>query len=209
MRKPRRVGIKCGIGCGFISGALLAQRLRKSRLGRCDRNAAGMSGHRRCGRIITDQCQLCRFLGAWPARNPPFVRDHGGNQMLITGRFIPPSNFKQRGVHIPLHSVPERVRRQRQPLFRTNRAIDTHYRDYRQRIGNIASHDADSIDVLQSFLDAWRIRRTEFLSKSMEGSVCAPRVCCDDAPSQSKWSLDVPPTMRPECARHESKPTHK
>src|ERR1035437_2950185 len=43
----------------------------------------------------------------------------------------------------------------------------------------------------------------------MECNVCAPRVCCDDAPSQSKWSLDVAPTIRPECARHESKPTHK
>jgi len=86
-----------------------------------------------------------------------FVRDHGGNQILIHGRLIPPANFKQRGFHIPLHSVPEKVCQQKQPLFRTDRVIDIDFRTVEitgQWIGNIPSHDADSAYVLQMFLDA-------------------------------------------------------
>ena len=45
------------------------------------------------------------------------VCDQGGDQMLNHGRFISPANFKQRGVHVPLHRVPEKVRQQKQPLF--------------------------------------------------------------------------------------------
>lgn len=85
-----------------------------------------------------------------------FVRHHGGNQILVHGWLIPPANFKPRGFHIPLDSVPEKVRHQKQPLFRTDREIDSDFRTVEitgQWIGNIPSHDADSVDALQMLLD--------------------------------------------------------
>ena len=97
------------------------------------------------------------ILKAMESRRFPVVCDQGGNQCSFTGGFIPPAYFKQRGVQIPLHSVPEKVRKLKQPLFRTDRGIDVDFRSVEitgQRIGNVACHDADSIDVLQMFLNA-------------------------------------------------------
>src|ERR1700675_2297462 len=103
-------------------------------------------------------------------RSLAFIGDDRGNQILIHGRSILPANFKQSRIYVPLDGVSKEMRQQKQSLVRSDRVVHIDFRTVQipcERIGDITSHNADSIDVLEMLLDS----RGIFIERSFHRSI--------------------------------------
>src|ERR1019366_8152014 len=92
------------------------------------------------------QCIACRL---------PLIIYNRGQQIRANRRRLRPADLEQARVYVPLDRVAKHVRQQEQALFRTYRAIDVNLRPVQvpgQRVGNVARHHADAIEMLQVLL---------------------------------------------------------
>jgi len=111
-----------------------------------------------------------------------FVSDDGRDEVFIHGRLIPPANFKQRGVGIPLDRVPKKMCQQEQALLVGDRIIDVNFCSIKvpgEWVGDVSRNHADSVEGVQMVLSPgtilveWDIHRDPFYAE-MGGQCLVP-----------------------------------